>query len=133
MVIWIWVLGTTLNCIHLLPCRCAFLGKGYAHCRYLWIPCCHAEVPFQAKARSTANNCGWRQQGHAAIKRTLPKFKTFKWIQGSMGGTPQSTSRAALPAYNRKKSRNCLLGTRAMFRSARKFGKSGTRLCVQSV
>ena len=26
-----------------------------------------------------------------------------------------------------------LLGTRAMFRSARKFGKSGTGLCVQSV
>ena len=26
-----------------------------------------------------------------------------------------------------------LLGTQAMFRSARKFGKSGTWLCVQSV
>ena len=26
-----------------------------------------------------------------------------------------------------------LLGTQAMFRSARKFGKSGTGLCVQSV
>ena len=26
-----------------------------------------------------------------------------------------------------------LLGTRSMFRSARKFGKSGTGLCVQSV
>ena len=23
-----WVLGMTLNCIHLLPCRCTFLGKG---------------------------------------------------------------------------------------------------------
>ena len=25
-------------------------------------------TPFSAKARPTAYNCGWRQQGHAAIK-----------------------------------------------------------------
>ena len=26
---------------------------------------------FEAKARPTASNCGWRQQGHAAVKYTL--------------------------------------------------------------
>ena len=29
----IWVLGMTLNCIHLLPCKCTFLRKGLAHRR----------------------------------------------------------------------------------------------------
>ena len=34
-------------------------------------PCCLAGHAFLAKARPTAHNCGWRQQGQAAIKYML--------------------------------------------------------------
>ena len=37
------------------------------------LPC--RSMPIEAKARPTAENCGWRQQGHAAVKSLLQKSR----------------------------------------------------------